>query len=54
MCFDRTSHDWLLFHVPMDKAMLQKWLKAEVIPKEGLRPTKSGTLLGPLFSSDTL
>ncbi len=27
-CFDELSHDWLLAHIPMDKAILRKWLKA--------------------------
>src|ERR1700693_59548 len=27
-CFDAISHDWLLTHIPMEKAMLKKWLKA--------------------------
>src|SRR6202161_4192182 len=25
-CFDKISHDWLLSHGPMDRAILQKWL----------------------------
>lgn len=29
-CFDNISHDWLLAHIPMDKAILRKWLKARV------------------------
>jgi RNA-directed DNA polymerase len=24
-CFDNISHDWLVAHVPMDKAILRKW-----------------------------
>src|SRR5207247_5075038 len=27
-CFDRIGHDWLLTHIPMDKVILRKWLKA--------------------------
>src|SRR5258707_8875567 len=27
-CFDNISHDWLIAHVPVDKAILRKWLKA--------------------------
>jgi len=27
-CFDSFSHDWLVAHIPMDRAILQKWLKA--------------------------
>ena len=27
-CFDKISHQWLLDHIPMDKKILQQWLKA--------------------------
>ena len=27
-CFDRISHEWLLAHVPIDRSILRKWLKA--------------------------
>jgi len=27
-CFDEISHEWLLQHIPMDKQILQAWLKA--------------------------
>jgi hypothetical protein len=27
-CFDKISHEWLLTHVPMDRQVLGKWLKA--------------------------
>src|SRR5256714_7898192 len=27
-CFDKISHAWLVAHIPMEKAMLKKWLKA--------------------------
>ena len=26
-CFDHISHEWLLANIPMDKAILRKWLK---------------------------
>ena len=32
-CFDGISHDWLLAHIPMETAMLQKWLKAQRFPE---------------------
>ncbi|WP_455737511.1 hypothetical protein [Candidatus Williamhamiltonella defendens] len=32
-CFDDISHDWLLQNVPMNKAVLRKWLKAGYIAK---------------------
>ena len=27
-CFDNISHDWMLSHIPMNRAILKKWLKA--------------------------
>jgi RNA-directed DNA polymerase len=27
-CFDGISHEWLLTHIPMEKAILRKWLKS--------------------------
>jgi RNA-directed DNA polymerase len=49
-CFDRISHDWLLAHVPMDKAILQKWLKAGFMDKHVLSPTDDGTPQGGIIS----
>jgi RNA-directed DNA polymerase len=45
-CFDRISHEWFLTHIPMEKAMLKKWLKAEFIEKNALTPTEEGTPQG--------
>ncbi len=45
-CFDRISHDWLVAHVPMDKAMLHTWLKAGYMDKHVLHPTEEGTPQG--------
>jgi len=44
--FDRISHAWLLAHIPMDKAMLHKWLKAGYLDKHVLHPTEEGTPQG--------
>ena len=33
---------WLLAHIPMDKAMLQKWLKAGFMEKHVVTPQKLG------------
>lgn len=49
-CFDRISHDWLLAHVPMDKAILQKWLKAGFMHRQILYPTEEGTPQGGIAS----
>ncbi len=49
-CFDRISHDWLLANIPMDKAILHKWLKAGFIEKDVLKATEEGTPQGGLIS----
>lgn len=49
-CFDHLSHAWLLDHVPMDRVMLVKWLKAGVIDFGRFEPTKSGTPQGGIIS----
>src|SRR2546430_15406171 len=41
-CFDAISHTWLLAHIPMDKTMLKKWLKAGYMEKHVLHPTEEG------------
>ena len=47
-CFDTISHDWLVAHVPMDNAILRKWLKAGFMEKHVLHPTEAGTPQGVL------
>ena len=49
-CFDNFSHDWLLCHVLMDKAMLRKWLTAGYIDQRHLHPTLKGTPQGGIIS----
>ncbi len=49
-CFDRISHDWLLAHVPMDRAILQKWLKSGYMEKHVLHETTDGTPQGGIIS----
>lgn len=49
-CFDQISHDWLVKHTPMDKTMLQKWLKAGFMEKHVLYPTDAGTPQGGIAS----
>ncbi len=49
-CFDRISHDWLLANVPMDKAILRKWLKAGYMERSVLYPTEDGTPQGGIIS----
>jgi len=49
-CFDRISHEWLLDHVPMDRQMLRKWLKAGYMHKDVLYATDDGTPQGGIIS----
>ena len=49
-CFDRISHDWLLAHVPMEPAILRKWLKAGFMERSTLYPTRDGTPQGGIIS----
>src|SRR5947208_6349788 len=49
-CFDRISHEWLLTHIPMDKSILRKWLKAGFLEKQVLHPTEEGTPQGGICS----
>ena len=45
-CFDRIRHDWLLAHIPLETAMLRKWLTAGYLEKHILHPTDEGTPQG--------
>jgi RNA-directed DNA polymerase len=49
-CFDAISHDWLLTHIPMEKVILRKWLKAGYMEKHVLYPTEEGTPQGGIIS----
>lgn len=49
-CFDNLSHDWLLAHIPTDKAVLGKWLKAGFLEGNTLHPTPAGTPQGGVIS----
>jgi RNA-directed DNA polymerase len=49
-CFDHISHDWMVRHIPTDKTVLQKWLKAGYIENRILFPTKAGTPQGGIVS----
>lgn len=49
-CFDHISHDWMLRHVPTDKVVLQKWLKAGYVENRNLFPTEAGTPQGGIIS----
>jgi RNA-directed DNA polymerase len=49
-CFDRISHGWLMAHIPMDEAMLTKWLKAGFVEQGTWFPTEAGTPQGGVCS----
>ncbi|MEQ5839703.1 group II intron reverse transcriptase/maturase [Paraburkholderia acidicola] len=49
-CFDWINHDWLESHVPMDREILRKWLKAGLIYKGQLQVTEAGTPQGGIIS----
>ena len=49
-CFDNISHEWMLRHVPTDKEVLRKWLKAGFVENRTLFPTEAGTPQGGIIS----
>jgi RNA-directed DNA polymerase len=49
-CFDGISHEWLLAHIPIEKALLKKWLKSGYIEKNTLYATEDGTPQGGIIS----
>ena len=49
-CFDHISHDWLERNVPMDKAILRKWLRAGVVFQGQFQATDAGTPQGGIIS----
>jgi RNA-directed DNA polymerase len=49
-CFDKISHDWLEQHVPMERPILHKWLKAGFMDESVFYPTEEGTPQGGIAS----
>jgi RNA-directed DNA polymerase len=49
-CFDGISHEWLLAHIPMDRAILHQWLQAGFVDKHVLYPTEAGVPQGGICS----
>lgn len=49
-CFDQISHPWLLAHIPMDREVLRKWLKAGYVELQVLHATEAGTPQGGIIS----
>ncbi|MCP4407462.1 MAG: group II intron reverse transcriptase/maturase, partial [Gammaproteobacteria bacterium] len=52
-CFDQIDHQWMLDHIPMDKAILRQWLEAGFIEKNVLRRTREGTPQGGIATPPT-
>src|SRR5437764_7274970 len=48
-CFDQISHAWLVAHIPMEKAMLKKWLKAGYVERHCFHATEEGTPQGGII-----
>ena len=49
-CFDKISHDWMLENIPMDRCILQQWLKAGFMEKDVFNRTERGTPQGGIAS----
>ena len=49
-CFDKISHEWLVANVPMDKAVLHKFLKAGYMEEGAFFRTQEGTPQGGIIS----
>jgi RNA-directed DNA polymerase len=49
-CFDKISHEWLLTHVPMDRQVLGRWLRAGFLEKQAWFATTEGTPQGGIVS----
>lgn len=49
-CFDHISHQWLMNNIPIDKQVLNQWLKAGFIEGKQLFPTSEGTPQGGIIS----
>jgi RNA-directed DNA polymerase len=49
-CFDQISHTWLVAHIPLEKAMLRKWLKAGYLEQHQFHATEAGTPQGGCIS----
>lgn len=49
-CFDHIDHNWLINHVPMDKVVLGRWLKAGILYRGHFDPTEEGTPQGGIIS----
>jgi len=49
-CFDGIDHDWLRAHIPMDKTILEAWLRSGYCEEGRWFPTTEGTPQGGIAS----
>jgi len=49
-CYDNISHEWLQRNIPIDKIVLEKWLRAGYIENGITYPTRKGTPQGGIIS----
>ncbi|WP_212905396.1 reverse transcriptase domain-containing protein, partial [Clostridium polyendosporum] len=49
-CFDNISHQWMLENIPVDKTILNKFLKAGFVYRKQLFPTTKGAIQGGTIS----
>jgi RNA-directed DNA polymerase len=49
-CFDKISHEWMLENIPMDRAILSRWLKSGYIERKTFHATEEGTPQGGIAS----
>lgn len=49
-CFDNIAPDWMLTHIPTDRQVLRKWLKAGYVERASWFPTEVGTPQGGIIS----
>jgi RNA-directed DNA polymerase len=52
-CFDEISYGWLMDHIPMDRMILRKWLKAGFMENGAWYPTEAGTPQGGIMTPRT-
>ena len=49
-CYDNIIHRWMLEHIPVDRAVLRKWLEAGYIEDGRWYPSRKGTPQGGVIS----
>ncbi|TSJ80096.1 MAG: group II intron reverse transcriptase/maturase (plasmid) [Candidatus Cardinium sp.] len=49
-CFDNINHEWLIKHIPIEKRILNNWLKAGFLESKTLYQTTVGTPQGGIIS----